>query len=229
MKRNERYTKNASKCEAFWAWATRCGESECRRVVNSLELNTNRFFSRIVYAIKTAFWRDVRVVDGAILERLCTETYRGFESPSLRNLLWIQFWMFRASFRMLLGDSKRNERYDKTRAVRSVLVWVAGMPRKRVQAGWSEQTRCLRAETESPSLRSLFWEFRFGCSERLFGCCLGIRTYKNYPLCKAWWETMQSKMQKGSLDESRSYARCTFKPRQIRKEATVDSCYLCRR
>ena len=54
--------------------------------MNSLELNTNRFFSRIVYAIKTAFWRDVRVVDGAILERLCTETYRGFESPSLRFL-----------------------------------------------------------------------------------------------------------------------------------------------
>ena len=31
------------------------------------------------------FWKDVRVVDGAVLERLCTERYRGFESPSLRS------------------------------------------------------------------------------------------------------------------------------------------------
>ena len=32
------------------------------------------------------FWRDVRAVDGAVLERLCTERYRGFESPSLRSV-----------------------------------------------------------------------------------------------------------------------------------------------
>ena len=31
-------------------------------------------------------WKDVRVVDGAVLERLCTERYRGFESPSFRIL-----------------------------------------------------------------------------------------------------------------------------------------------
>lgn len=29
-------------------------------------------------------WKDVRVVDGAVLERLCAERYRGFESPSFR-------------------------------------------------------------------------------------------------------------------------------------------------
>ena len=29
--------------------------------------------------------RDVRVVDRAVLERLCTETYPGFESRSLRQ------------------------------------------------------------------------------------------------------------------------------------------------
>ena len=28
----------------------------------------------------------IRVVDGAVLERLCTERYRGFESPSFRIL-----------------------------------------------------------------------------------------------------------------------------------------------
>ena len=33
---------------------------------------------------RVIFWRDVRVVDGAVLERLCTERYRGFESPSFR-------------------------------------------------------------------------------------------------------------------------------------------------
>lgn len=33
------------------------------------------------------FWRDVRAVYGAVLERLCTERYRGFESPSLRYSL----------------------------------------------------------------------------------------------------------------------------------------------
>ena len=35
---------------------------------------------------KVIFWKDVRVVDGAVLERLCTERYRGFESPSFRIL-----------------------------------------------------------------------------------------------------------------------------------------------
>ena len=33
---------------------------------------------------RVIFWKDVRVVDGAVLERLCTERYRGFESPSFR-------------------------------------------------------------------------------------------------------------------------------------------------
>ena len=35
---------------------------------------------------RVIFWKDVRVVDGAVLERLCTERYRGFESPSFRIL-----------------------------------------------------------------------------------------------------------------------------------------------
>ena len=35
---------------------------------------------------RVIFWKDVRVVDGAVLERLCTERYRGFESPSFRFL-----------------------------------------------------------------------------------------------------------------------------------------------
>ena len=35
---------------------------------------------------RVIFWKDVRVVDGAVLERLCTERYRGFESPLLRIL-----------------------------------------------------------------------------------------------------------------------------------------------
>lgn len=41
---------------------------------------------RRTYSLSFIIWKDVRVVDGAVLERLCTERYRGFESPSFRIL-----------------------------------------------------------------------------------------------------------------------------------------------
>ena len=43
------------------------------------------------------FWKDVRVVDGAVLERLCTERYRGFESPSFRYRLYTKHKTFPVS------------------------------------------------------------------------------------------------------------------------------------
>ncbi len=65
------------------------------------------------------FWRDGRAVEGARLESVCRATYRGFESHSLRHLV---FYIQRLRVRT-------RARPEKTPRFRGVLAKVA--PRKR--------------------------------------------------------------------------------------------------
>ena len=108
------------------------------------------------------------MVDGAILERLCTERYRGFESPSLRSFYKK---ILRFFYKMNLS-------------------------------------------------------FCFAKTQRLLYFCTYWKITKFITLHYSYFWVYFSK---GSLNESRSYARRTFELRQVRKEATVDRCCLCRR
>ena len=80
-------------------------------------------------------WKDVRVVDGAVLERLCTERYRGFESPS-----------FRIYPKMGIRNGSTPSEYEVSQHGCWCQCW---------RAGWSEPTGRRGAETESPSFRIL--------------------------------------------------------------------------
>ena len=82
---------------------------------------------------RVIFWKDVRVVDGAVLERLCTERYRGFESPS-----------FRIYPKMGIRNGSTPSEYEVSQH---------GCWCQCGRAGWSEPTGRRGAETESPSFR----------------------------------------------------------------------------
>lgn len=88
---------------------------------------------RRTYSLSFIIWKDVRVVDGAVLERLCTERYRGFESPS-----------FRIYPKMGIRNGSTPSEYEVSQH---------GCWRQCWRAGWSEPTGRRGAETESPSFR----------------------------------------------------------------------------